>query len=120
MTKAHIIVVEDDPSILFMVKMTLEYSGYRVTTATDGTAASAILGRTRPDLPRAFRTPLVPLVAGLSVLMCLYLMLNLTGETWERFGIWMAIGFLVYFIYGRRHSRLGKEEPAADPSPAPR
>ncbi len=82
--------------------------------------AVVVLRRTRPDLPRAFRTPLVPLVAGLSVLMCLYLMLNLTGETWERFGIWMAIGFLVYFIYGRRHSRLGKEEPAADPSPTPR
>ena len=49
---------------------------------------------------------MVPLVAGLSVLMCLYLMLNLTGETWERFVIWMAIGFVVYFAYGRRHSRL--------------
>lgn len=50
MTKPHIVVVEDDPSILFLVKMTLEYSGYRVTTATDGLAATAILGGTRPDL----------------------------------------------------------------------
>ena len=36
-------------------------------------------------------------------------MLNLTGETWERFVIWMAIGFAVYFTYGRRHSRLSRE-----------
>jgi basic amino acid/polyamine antiporter, APA family len=69
--------------------------------------AVVVLRRTRPDLPRAFRTPAVPVVGALSVLMCLYLMLNLTGETWERFVIWMAIGFVVYFAYGRRHSRLG-------------
>jgi APA family basic amino acid/polyamine antiporter len=73
--------------------------------------AVVVLRRTRPDLPRAFRTPVVPLVASLSVLMCLYLMLNLTGETWERFGIWMLIGFVVYFVYGRRHSRVGQEQP---------
>jgi basic amino acid/polyamine antiporter, APA family len=74
--------------------------------------AVVVLRRTRPDLPRAFRTPLVPVVASLSVLMCLYLMLNLTGETWERFLIWMALGFVVYFLYGRRHARLGKEQHA--------
>ncbi|GAB2454828.1 amino acid permease [Nocardioides hungaricus] len=68
--------------------------------------AVVVLRHTRPDLPRAFRTPLVPVVASLSVLMCLYLMLNLTGETWERFLIWMALGLVVYFLYGRRHSRL--------------
>lgn len=68
-----------------------------------------VLRRTRPDLPRAFRTPLAPVVATLAVLMCLYLMLNLTGETWERFLIWMALGVVVYFAYGRRHSRLGRE-----------
>ena len=54
--------------------------------------AVLVLRRTRPDLPRAFRTPIAPVVAGLAVLMCLYLMLNLTGETWERFVIWMASG----------------------------
>ncbi|MDF1606299.1 amino acid permease [Nocardioides sp. YIM 152315] len=70
--------------------------------------AVVVLRRTRPDLPRAFRTPAVPVVATLSVLMCFYLMLNLTGETWERFLIWMVIGLVVYFAYGRRHSRLGQ------------
>lgn len=77
--------------------------------------AVLVLRRTRPDLPRAFRTPLLPLVSGLAVLMCVYLMLNLTGETWERFLIWMALGIVVYFAYGRRHSRLGREDRAGAP-----
>ncbi|MET7983770.1 MULTISPECIES: amino acid permease [unclassified Streptomyces] len=65
-----------------------------------------ILRHTRPDLPRSFRTPLVPWVPILSVLASLWLMLNLPAETWLRFGIWMVIGFVVYFLYGRKHSRL--------------
>jgi APA family basic amino acid/polyamine antiporter len=65
-----------------------------------------LLRRQRPDLPRSFRTPLVPLVPVLSVLASLWLMINLPAETWVRFGIWMAVGFVVYFGYGRRHSRL--------------
>ena len=69
-----------------------------------------ILRRTRPDLPRGFRTPAAPLVAVLAVISCVYLMLNLIGETWLRFGIWMAIGLVVYFAYGMRHSRLAKRE----------
>lgn len=68
-----------------------------------------ILRRTRPDLHRAFRTPLVPWVPMLSVAASLWLMLNLPAETWLRFGIWMAIGFVVYFLYGRSHSRLNAE-----------
>src|SRR5918998_296122 len=55
-----------------------------------------ILRRTRPDLPRGFRTPLVPLVPILAVLACLWLMLNLSVETWLRFVIWMAIGVVIY------------------------
>ena len=69
-----------------------------------------VLRRTRPDLPRAFRTPAVGVIATLSVLLCFYLMLNLIGETWVRFLIWMAIGLAVYFLYGRSHSRLGRGE----------
>jgi basic amino acid/polyamine antiporter, APA family len=65
-----------------------------------------VLRRTRPDLPRAFRTPLVPLVPVLAVLACLWLMLNLSVETWLRFVVWMVLGVVVYAVYGRRHSRL--------------
>lgn len=71
-----------------------------------------VLRRTRPDLPRAFRTPAVYVVATLSVLLCGYLMLNLIGETWVRFFIWMVIGLVVYFAYGRTHSRLARAERA--------
>ncbi|MGV9752615.1 amino acid permease [Nocardia farcinica] len=69
-----------------------------------------ILRRTRPDLPRGFRVPLVPLVPILAVLACLWLMVNLTVETWIRFIIWMALGLIIYFAYSRRNSLLGKEE----------
>jgi APA family basic amino acid/polyamine antiporter len=69
-----------------------------------------ILRRTRPDLHRAFRTPLVPLVPILSVLACVWLMLNLSVETWLRFLVWMVVGFVVYFVYGRSHSRLGRRQ----------
>jgi APA family basic amino acid/polyamine antiporter len=76
-----------------------------------------VLRRTRPDLPRAFRTPGITVVAGLSVLLCLYLMLNLTGGTWVRFLIWMALGLVVYFVYGRKHSRLGLRERSPERAP---
>lgn len=65
-----------------------------------------VLRRTQPDLPRSFRVPLVPLVPALAVLSCIYLMLNLTGETWVRFLIWMGLGYVVYFLYSRSRSRL--------------
>ncbi|MBC2934523.1 amino acid permease [Nocardioides sp. zg-1228] len=73
-------------------------------------AGVVVLRRQRPDLPRGFRTPAAPLVASVSVLLCGYLMLNLKGDTWVRFVVWMAIGLVVYFAYGRTHSRLGRGE----------
>jgi basic amino acid/polyamine antiporter, APA family len=74
-----------------------------------------VLRRTRPDLPRAFRTPAVPLVPILAVIACLFLMLNLGTLTWWRFLVWMALGFVVYFFYSYRASRLarGGERPVA-------
>lgn len=76
-------------------------------------AGVLVLRRTRPDLPRGFRTPLVPLIPILAIITSLWLMLNLTAITWVRFGIWMAIGLVVYFLYGRRHSVLGQREGAS-------
>jgi APA family basic amino acid/polyamine antiporter len=65
-----------------------------------------VLRRQRPDLPRSFRVPLMPVLPVLSALACLWLMLNLPGDTWLRFLGWMALGFAVYFSYGRRRSRF--------------
>ncbi|MQA87559.1 MAG: amino acid permease [Streptosporangiales bacterium] len=73
-------------------------------------AGVLVLRRTRPDLPRAFRTPWVPLVPILAVLVSLYLMLNLAGWTWVRFVVWMVIGLAIYFGYGVRNSHLARRE----------
>lgn len=81
------------------------------------------LRRTQPDLERGFRVPLVPLVPALSVLATVWLSLNLEPTTWRDFAIWMAVGLVVYGLYGRRHSALvGSHEPGLDeePPPAPR
>lgn len=71
-------------------------------------AGVLVLRRTRPDLKRGFTTPWVPLLPVLSIIACVWLMLNLTGLTWIRFLIWMALGVVVYFLYGRRHSLVGR------------
>ncbi len=65
-----------------------------------------VLRRTRPDLPRPFRMPLVPLLPMLSALVAFVLMLGLPRATWERLIVWMAIGIVFYFTYGHRRSHL--------------
>ena len=83
-----------------------------------------VLRRTRPDLERAFRCPGVPVVPILAALASIYLMLNLPGATWWRFVVWMAIGLVVYFVYGARRSRLvtdpnyAEDRKDADKAPA--
>ncbi len=72
-------------------------------------AGVMVLRRRRPDLPRSFKVPALPVVGVLAILACLWLMLNLTILTWLRFFVWMALGVVVYFVYGRRHSLLGKD-----------
>ncbi|MEV7397874.1 amino acid permease [Aeromicrobium sp. NPDC092404] len=71
-------------------------------------AGVIILRRTRGDLHRPFRVPAVPWIPALSILACFWLMVNLSVETWLRFLAWLAIGFVVYFLYGYRRSRLGR------------
>jgi APA family basic amino acid/polyamine antiporter len=72
-------------------------------------AGVILLRRAEPDRPRPFRVPLVPLVPMLSIASCLYLMFQLPWVTWARFALWLALGLLIYFFYGIRHSRLARE-----------
>ncbi len=72
-----------------------------------------VLRRTRPDLPRPFRMPLVPLLPILSALVSLVLMMSLPWSTWERLILWMVLGVAVYFGYGFRRSRLRSAGAAA-------
>jgi APA family basic amino acid/polyamine antiporter len=69
-----------------------------------------VLRKTMPDAPRAFRTPLVPLVPILGIATCLFMMVFLPGDTWLRLIIWLLIGFAIYFGYGRFHSKLRNPE----------
>ena len=57
-----------------------------------------------PNRPRPFRTPLVPLVPILGIVICFAMMAGLPGDTWLRLIVWLAVGLGIYFLYGRHHS----------------
>ena len=65
-----------------------------------------ILRRTKPDMDRPFRTPLVPVFPIIGILMCVYLMIDLPVDTWVRFVVWLVVGMLIYVFYGYKHSKL--------------
>jgi len=71
-------------------------------------AGVLVLRRTKPELKRPFRTPFVPVVPILGMICCLGLMSGLGLHTWERLFIWLAIGLVIYFAYGRFHSSVRK------------
>src|SRR3954465_16045389 len=69
-----------------------------------------ILRRTQPDLPRSFRVPFVPFFPLIGAALCIYLMTRLELVTWARFVGWLVLGLVIYFLYGRTHSRLQRGE----------
>ncbi len=73
-----------------------------------------VLRRTQPDLDRGFRVPLVPVFPLIGAALCIYLMTKLELVTWERFVAWLLAGLVIYFLYGRVHSRLRRGEEARD------
>src|SRR5450432_1610302 len=76
-------------------------------------AAIMVLRRTNPGQPRPFRTPWVPLVPILGIVFNGYMMYKLGWINWARLIVWLIIGLVVYFSYGRHHSRLGLDNAAA-------
>jgi APA family basic amino acid/polyamine antiporter len=66
-----------------------------------------VMRRKMPELPRAFKTPMVPLVPILGIFTCLFMMVFLPMDTWIRLLVWMLIGMDIYLVYGAKHSRLG-------------
>jgi APA family basic amino acid/polyamine antiporter len=69
-----------------------------------------VLRYKRPNIPRPFRTPLVPVVPILGILICGYMMYGLPKDTWTRLVVWMAIGLVIYFLYGKKHSRIREQQ----------
>ncbi len=74
-------------------------------------AGVIFLRRTEPSRPRPFRVPGVPYTPIISILACFYLMYQLPAITWIRFGIWLAVGLVFYFLYGYKHSVLRTGKP---------
>jgi APA family basic amino acid/polyamine antiporter len=72
-------------------------------------AAVLIMRYTNPHAERPFRAPLFPFVPIMGILTCLILMFSLPPENWERLLVWLLIGFVIYFSYGRKHSVMSKQ-----------
>lgn len=78
-----------------------------------------ILRVKRPDLPRAFRVPAVPIVTSLGVIICCAMIYGLGWTNWLRLGVWLVIGLIIYFSYGRRHSKVQARNHSPEPSGTP-
>jgi APA family basic amino acid/polyamine antiporter len=66
-----------------------------------------VMRKKMPEIPRAFKTPMVPLVPILGIATCLFMMVFLPMDTWIRLLVWMLIGLDIYLVYGAKHSHLG-------------
>ena len=107
---------------VFPIRAVADLTNIGILSAFIVVCAAVILFRyTRPDTPRSFRLPFMPFVPAFGVLSSLFLIWQLPWETWARFGVWLLIGFAIYFAYGRKHSLLNPDSPhhRARPTPTP-
>ena len=97
---------------VFPIRAVADLTNIGILSAFIVVCAAVILFRyTRPDAPRSFRLPFMPFVPAFGVLSSLFLIWQLPWETWARFGVWLLIGLVIYFAYGRRHSLLNPGSP---------
>jgi APA family basic amino acid/polyamine antiporter len=78
-----------------------------------------VLRFTDPERKRPFRVPALPVVSILGAVACVYVMQGLPTRSWTRFGIWLAIGMVLYLLYGFRHSTLRHGRPPVPIEPLP-
>jgi len=97
---------------VFPIKAVADLTNIGILAAFVVVCFSVIVFRyKKPDAPRTFRLPLMPLVPAFGVLSSLFLMLQLHWQTWARFAVWLVIGLVIYFGYGRKHSLMNPDSP---------
>ena len=111
---------------VFPIKEVADLTNIGILAAFVVVCTSVIVFRyKKPNAPRTFRLPWMPIVPAFGVLASGFLMLQLHWETWMRFGVWLLIGLVIYFFYGRRHSLMNPKSPrhserVEPPAPSPR
>ncbi|MDR6507015.1 amino acid permease [Arthrobacter oryzae] len=97
---------------VFPIKAVADLTNIGILAAFVVVCFSVIVFRyKKPDAPRTFRLPLMPFIPAFGVLASAFLMFQLHWETWARFGVWLVIGLVIYFGYGRRHSLMNPDSP---------
>ena len=97
---------------VFPIKAVADLTNIGLLAAFVVVCLSVIIFRyKKPDAPRTFRLPFMPVVPAFGMLASAFLMTQLRWETWLRFVVWLAIGLVIYFSYGRKHSLMNPDSP---------
>jgi APA family basic amino acid/polyamine antiporter len=106
---------------VFPIRQVADLTNIGILSAFVVVCLAVILSRyTRPDAPRSFRLPLMPVGPAIGIISSLFLILQLHWETWVRFLVWLVIGLIIYFAYGRKHSLLSPDSPLHERAETPR